>query len=169
VFDSSASHGQKASVVSPPNYLAKARIITVAMSLKIRPDDDWAAPKVIIDHGDTYVTFIFRESTDGFVTKEFCVGAGEAVLILEATWGRHSSPFIAIDDVTVTETPCSANSLNMKQHPETTAHPPDFTLFEKSFDSNLTTEDPFTILNATDLGMQSFLRAGKNHQILIPK
>lgn len=103
---SSQSFGQVTSIASPPFELSKQSVLTVDISLKIRHDDDLPMLRVLIYQGDSFEENLFRVSTNGFEKEEFCAEAGKVVLVFEAVWGRHSSPLIAIANVTATDLDC---------------------------------------------------------------
>ena len=98
---STSSYGQVALIVSPPETFESSVTIGFQLSSKMRPEDAVPELTVYVFSDHQLLSKTVEQSTDGFVGDEICADAGEVVVAFEAVWGLYSSPFFALDNVTV--------------------------------------------------------------------
>ena len=107
---SAESHGETAILASPMETLIHDTIVTFQVSIKLRAEDPLAHLHVLVINGHTLDKTLFDKSTSGFQSQSLCVRAGEVKLVFMTTWGLYSSPFIVIDNVTVTGLACDRDA-----------------------------------------------------------
>ena len=95
------TYGQVALIVSPTETFDKSIYVNFKLSSKMRAEDQLPELTVYGFSDNQMTSKAFKQSTDGFVQERLCVDAGEVTIAFEAVWGFYSSPFIALDNVTV--------------------------------------------------------------------
>ena len=101
-------------LLSPPEVYTTDTVITASVVAAIEPWDSTAALEIIMtDKAGLPLNSLLLMNASSIADKlwqqvEFCMPAGEHRLAFQATWGLNLVPFLAVDDVEVTNRPCVA-------------------------------------------------------------
>ena len=106
VSGSTDSYGEVGLLVSPPHRLPRPTKITIRISTKMRHEDPYPSLQLLLPGLSAQRRLTLDQTSIGFYEQSVCVPAGETTLVFVATWGMFSSPYIAIDNVTVTDQTC---------------------------------------------------------------
>ena len=112
----SDSRGDVAVLISPTQKLEKNSLVTFRLKNKLRPDDPLMSLVVYVQNETTIERIAYTQSTTGFQSQTICLEAGERRLIFMVTWGMYSNPFVAIDNVLVTNLSCQGRSRLMQNY-----------------------------------------------------
>lgn len=110
VDSKSDSYGQNAMITSPSHEFFGGTVIEFSISMKKRSYDFLPALKVILTENMNEREFIYNTSTNGFEKRYLCVRPGIVTLSFLFTWGKYSSPYVALDNVTITNAACNPST-----------------------------------------------------------
>jgi hypothetical protein len=106
----SNAFGEVTSMVSPKEIIENSSVISFRLSLKKRENDYLPSLRLIVYENNNPRDLVFEKSTIGFEERSFCVRPGEVFLIFKFAWGSYSNPYMAVDNVTITEQDCVVQS-----------------------------------------------------------
>jgi hypothetical protein len=101
VKGSASTYGQVAVIVSPPMTFKTSIILHFELSAKMREEDELPEFTAFVFNDNNYTSLTFKYSTDGFVSQTICSDPGRVMIAFQAVWGFYSSPFFALDNITV--------------------------------------------------------------------